>query len=189
MFRPAPLPHGAPRPPARGLWWQPVLLGSLLLMNSGCQASDQSPLQWPVAPPPALRSEDPVLWVALAARLGPATPGAGQAAPLVLRPASGQITLQDGAGQTLTAPELILHWGWTPLPQPFSVRRRVLGPFASYESAEAAARPWAAAGHQPVIARPADWEVWAPADAPDPPGRPAVRSTSFAGRPGGSGAS
>jgi SpoIID/LytB domain protein len=46
----------------------------------------------------------------------------------------------------------------------------VLGPFASYESAEAAARTWAAAGHQPVIARPADWEVWAPADVPDPPG-------------------
>jgi SpoIID/LytB domain protein len=68
------------------------------------------------------------------------------------------------------------------LSQPFKVRRRVLGPFASYESAEAAARPWAAAGHQPVIARPTDWEVWAPADAPDPPGRAAKLVEHTSGR-------
>ncbi len=182
MSRPAPSRHGASPLSAQRLWWQPVLLGSLLLVSSGCQASDQLPLHWPVAPPPSLRSEDPVLWVALAARLGPAAPGAGGAAPLVLRPASGQLTLEDGAGQSLTAPELTLHWGWTPLPQPFKVRRRVLGPFASYESAEAAARPWAASGHQPVIARPADWEVWAPADAPDPPGRAAKLVEHTSGR-------
>jgi SpoIID/LytB domain protein len=66
-----------------------------------------------------------------------------------------------------------LRWRWEPLPRPFHVRRRVLGPFASHESAEAAARPWVALGLRPVIARPADWEVWAPADAPDPPGRTA----------------
>ena len=182
MSRPAPSRHGAPPLSAQRLWWQPVLLGSLLLVSSGCQASDQLPLHWPVPPPPLLRSEDPVLWVALAARLGPAAPGAAGAAPLVLRPASGQLTLEDGAGQRLTAPELTFHWGWTPLPQPFKVRRRVLGPFASYESAEAAARPWAAAGHQPVIARPTDWEVWAPADAPDPPGRAAKLVEHTSGR-------
>jgi SpoIID/LytB domain protein len=90
-----------------------------------------------------------------------------------LRPASGVLTLEDGSGQRLTAPAITLHWRWEPLPQPFTVRRRVLGPFASYESAEAAARPWLARGLKPIIAKPAEWEVWAPAEAPDPPGRSA----------------
>ena len=142
----------------------------MLLLNGGCQASDQAPLQWPVAAPPSLRSENPVLWVALAARLGPTGP---EAAPLRLRAASGSLTLEDGAGQRLTAPDVTLRWRREPLPQPFTVRRRVLGPFASYETAEAAAQPWAERGLHPVIARPVDWEVWAPADAPDPPGRAA----------------
>lgn len=105
-----------------------------------------------------------MIWVALAARLGPAT-------PLRLRAASGSLTLENETGQRLTAPELTLHWRREPLPQPFRVRRRVLGPFASYETAEAAARPWLERGLHPVIARPVDWEVWAPAEAPDPPGR------------------
>jgi SpoIID/LytB domain protein len=93
------------------------------------------------------------------------------AAPLRLRAASGSLTLEDETGQRLTAPEVTLNWRWEPLPEPFTVRRRVLGPFASYESAEAAARPWVEAGLRPVIARPVDWEVWAPVDAPEPEGR------------------
>jgi SpoIID/LytB domain protein len=170
--------HGATRPSVLRQGLRSGLLGSLLLLNGGCQASDQAALQWPVAPPPALQSENPVLWVALAARLGPKGSGpaasaaaVGDAAPLRLQAASGMLTLEDGAGQRLMAPSLTLHWRWQPLSQPLTVRRRVLGPFASYESAEAAARPWAASGVHPVIARPVDWEVWAPADAPDPPGR------------------
>ncbi|MEB3333769.1 MAG: SpoIID/LytB domain-containing protein [Cyanobacteriota bacterium] len=154
------------------------LLGSLLLLNGGCQASDQAPLQWPVASPPPLQAENPVLWVALAARLGPTgvgpgASGGGGAAPLRLQAARGSLTLEDGAGHRFTAPQLTLHWRWKPLSQPFLVRRRVLGPFASFETAEAAARPWAASGQNPVIARPSEWEVWAPANAPDPPGRTA----------------
>jgi SpoIID/LytB domain protein len=144
----------------------PWLLGVLLLLNGGCRAADQTSLQWPVAPPPPLRAEQPVIWVALAARLAP---GGGD--PPVLRAASGSLTLEDGSGHRLTAPSIPLRWRWEPLPRPFLVRRRILGPFASHESAEAAARPWVALGLRPVIARPVDWEVWAPADAPDPPGR------------------
>jgi SpoIID/LytB domain protein len=154
----------------------PWILAVCLLANSGCRASDQVPLHWPVAPPPAPRAASPVLWVALAARLGPGSDGAGAgaaSAPLRLRAASGALTLRDDSGQSLTAPVVTLHWRWEPLPQPFTVRRRVLGPFASHESAEAAARPWASSGHHPVIARPVDWEVWASAETPDPPGRTA----------------
>jgi SpoIID/LytB domain protein len=180
MLRPVRPRHGTHRPPGRWLARRPALLVCLLLLNGGCQAADQvpAPLQWPVAPPPSLQSENPVLWVALAARLGPRASGqagnsAAATAPLHLQAATGTLTLEDGAGQRFSAQQVTLHWRWQPLPQPFLIRRRVLGPFASYESAEAAARPWATGGQQPVIARPLDWEVWAPADASDPPGRSA----------------
>ncbi|MFN6338338.1 MAG: SpoIID/LytB domain-containing protein [Cyanobacteriota bacterium] len=163
-------PHGAALRPAWRRGWRPCLLGALLLLNGGCQASDQPPRQWPVDAPPPLRSENPTLWVALAARLGPTGTEEGST-PLRLRAASGVLTLEDGDGRRWVAPEVVLHWRWRPLAQPFTARRRVLGPFASYESAEAAARAWADSGHNPVIARPRDWEVWAPPEAPDPAGR------------------
>ncbi|MFN7677279.1 MAG: SpoIID/LytB domain-containing protein [Cyanobacteriota bacterium] len=159
---------------------RPWILAACLLANSGCRASDQVPLHWPVAAPPPLRAESPVLWVALAARLGPGVNGSGAGgataagAPLRLRAASGALTLRDASGQSLTAPAITLDWRWEALPEPFTVRRRVLGPFASHESAEAAARPWLASGQRPVIAKPGDWEVWAAPEAPVPPG-PAAR--------------
>ena len=181
------LPPGAARParprPAlrRG---SAGLLGALLLLPVGCQASDRpaSPpappampvepaaLHWPVAPPPPLRGSDPVLWVALASRLG-AGPAAAAASlpPLRLTAAAGTLSLEDGAGLQRQAPAFVLHWRWQPLPEPLLLRRQVLGPFASYESAEAAARRWQEVGVPAVIARPADWEVWAPAGTAPPP--------------------
>ena len=169
------------------------LLGGVMLLSGGCRASDRptlppvlpplpsgsgvplvpeaTSLHWPVPPPPALQAGKPVLWVALAARLGPdaaASSAASGPAPLRLRAAAADLTLMDGNGQRFVAPAFTLHWRWQPLPEAFTLRRRVLGPFASYESAEAAARRWAAAGAQPRIARPAEWEVWAASDSPLP---------------------
>ena len=168
----------------------PLLGLVLLLLPGGCRASDQPlglaspppPLpalapqsgealrHWPVPEPPPLRSQDPVLWVALAAHLGPAGE-ADQAPPLRLTAASGELTLVDGSGRRISRPELVLTWRWQPLSQPERLRRRVLGPFASYESAEAAARRWQAIGVRPEIARNKDWEVWGPAEATPPAGQ------------------
>ncbi len=169
---------------------QVPLVGVLVLLAGGCRASDQpaglaAPVppppalpalppegaevlrHWPVPPPPPLRSLDPVLWVALASHLGP-TGEADQVAPLRLKAAAGNLTLVDGSGRRLIRPELVLAWRWQPLAQPLSLRRRVLGPFASYESAEAAALRWQRAGVRPEIARGQDWEVWGPAEAAAP---------------------
>ena len=145
--------------------------GAALLVVSGCGpgrggavAEDRGlPTHLEVTAPPAVAAPDPRLWVALAARLG------GNQ-PLVLQAASGALTLITASGARYQAGELVLRWRPEPLDPPLRLSRRVLGPFASYESAEEAARRWRQQGVRAVIAHPADWEVWAPADAPAPVG-------------------
>lgn len=162
-----------------------TLTSLLLLFSGGCHAAVQPPplpvatprsrppavsLHWPVPPPPPLRSAAPVLRVALAARLGPGGATAPErAAPLLLRAAGAELLLRDAAGQQLRAAQFSLRWRLQPLPETLRIRRRVIGPFASYESAAQAAAAWRQRGAAVVIARPLDWEVWAPAEAPEPP--------------------
>jgi SpoIID/LytB domain protein len=125
-----------------------------------------------VARPAPLNTAEPVLLVALAARLGVAANGKeAEGEPLELRAATGLLTLVDGEGQRFQAPRLSLHWRRVPLASPLQIRRRVLSPFASYESAEEAARGWRAQGVEVTIARPREWEVWASPEAADPLGR------------------
>ncbi len=122
--------------------------------------------------PPALDPRQPRLWVALAAHLGPDQ-------PLELVSASGLLTLVSADGARYQAPRLVLHWRRQPLQPPLPVRRLVLGPLASYESAETVAARWRAAGAQPLIARPRDWEVWAAPGSPPPPDGAAPRLVSL----------
>ncbi len=167
-----------------------LLLAAALLFPVGCRA-DQGPpalspppppdapspgssslMHWPVARPEPVTAARPVLAVALAARLGPAPSEAPAAPPLRLSGNGGLLTLIDANGQRFQAPSLVLHWRREVLPGPVTLRRRVLGPFASFESAEQAAGLWRSMGVAAVIARPRDWEVWAPAGAPDPAALP-----------------
>ena len=152
----------------------PLLAGFALLAAGGCRAADSPPvpkasLHWPVPPPTPLTVSQPVLWVALAARLAPPGPLA-QAAALRLRAASGSLTLTDAAGRRFSAPELALVWTRRPLAAPLLLRRQVQGPLSSFESAEVAARAWSAGGGVVRIARPRDWEVWAPPEVTPPRG-------------------
>lgn len=187
--RPSPQPAPFPFAPLARLL--PAAL--LLLLPSACRASEPPPppvvtdapaapvpaslTHWPAPAPAPIRADDPVLWVALAARLGPATPAEAAAAPpLILRAASGRLTLVDGAGQRFTAPQLVLHWRRESLSAPVLLLRQVQGPFGSFESAERAASRWRELGVAAEIARPRDWEVWAPPGAPVPAG---VTTRSF----------
>ena len=164
---PRPFRFAPPAPPT-------VAASLVLLLAGGCRAAEPPPppspvpLHWPVATPAPLTAAQPVLWVALAARLAPPPPPA-TAAPLRLSAAQGALTLTDAGGRRFTAPDLELHWTRRSLAVPLLLRRQVQGPFSSYESAEAAARAWAAAGVV-RIARPRDWEVWAPAGVTPPTG-------------------
>ncbi|MFZ0408103.1 MAG: SpoIID/LytB domain-containing protein [Cyanobium sp.] len=131
-------------------------------------------LHWPVPPPAGIQSADPVLWVALAARIGPEEGlDAAAAPPLLLQASAGSLTLVDGRGRRFMAPQLPLHWRRRALPVPLVIQRRVVGPLPSYETAEQVARGWRAQGAAVEIAKPGDWEVWAPLAAPDPVGQSA----------------
>lgn len=175
-----------------------LLLVTALLFPAGCRAdqgppvlppppapdaqvpASLTPMHWPVARPAPLTAANPVLWVALAARLGPPVAEAATAPPLRLRSNAGLLTLIDATGARFQSPALVLHWRREPLPRPLTFRRRVLGPFASFESAEQAAGLWRAMGVEAAIARPREWEVWAPPDAPDPASLPnGARLTGF----------
>jgi SpoIID/LytB domain protein len=137
----------------------------LLLLPLGCRAAVPGPLQWPVLPPPPLDARQPQLWVALAARLGtgPSAP------PLQLRSAGAPLTLVDGRGDRWSGSQLTIRWQAVPLAQPLLLRRQVVGPFASFESAEHLASLWRARGVAVTVAQPREWEVWAPPGSPPPP--------------------
>lgn len=143
-----------------------LVAGGLLVLAGGCRhatRADNVPLHWPTTPPAPLQGEAPTVLVSLADRL----PAGETGAPLVLDAiAGGTLRLVDAAGLQRQGPQLRIRWERRPLPQPLRLERRVLGPFPSYESALAQADRWRQQGVTPVVARPGDWEVWAPASAP-----------------------
>jgi len=148
-----------------GIW-----LGSLLVAG-GCRAEPPVPqapaqpqgssLHWSVPLAPGVKPRDPVLWVALAAHLRPPE-------PLRLTSAQGNLTLITSTGRRISAPGLVLRWQMLPLAEPLQISRQVLGPFASFETAETAAQSWRQQGAQAVVAHPGEWEVWAPLGSPPP---------------------
>ncbi|MEO1002036.1 MAG: SpoIID/LytB domain-containing protein [Cyanobacteria bacterium J06638_7] len=175
-LHPVALPVAAPRPAGlRRL--APLALVVPVLLAGGCRAQSAPPpppaaaaeaLHWPVPAAPPVEAASPVIWVGLASRLRPSQ-------PIELRSAQGLLTLVAPDGARYQSPSLLLHWRDEPLQPPQRIRRQVLGPFASYESAAEAAARWRQAGAEPVIGFPRDWEVWAAADAPAPAGLGPVR--------------
>ena len=140
-----------------------LALGMLL---AGCQRADaEAVIRWPVPPAPALDRRQPVLWVSLAAHLGQA--------PLVLEGAGAPLQVVDAAGSRFSDARLQLRWQPEALAKPLEIRRQVLGPLFSFESAEQVALAWRRQGVAAEVAHPRDWEVWAPAAAAAPAGWPA----------------
>ncbi len=152
----------------RSLFSAGIWLGSLFVAG-GCRAELPAPppqpprsnLHWSVPLAPEVKLRDPVLWVALAAHLRPPE-------PLRLISAQGNLTLITSTGRRISAPGLVLRWHTLPLPEPLQISRQVLGPFASFETAETAAQAWRQQGAQAVVAHPGEWEVWAPLGSPPP---------------------
>ena len=152
-----PVASPLPRPSAL-----PAVLVALSLFAVGCRPAEAL-IRRPVPAPPPVSAGRPVLWVALAAHLG--------RAPLRLQAAGAPLLLVDARGQRHSGSTLELTWRSEALPRPLRLQRQVLGPFASFESAEQVAQSWARPGRELVIAHPAEWEVWAEPGLPAPPGR------------------
>ena len=150
----------------------------LLWVASGCRALEsQRPLESPrseevqalvthrqVAPPPAVTTQQPVLWVSLGAHLG----SSADAEALTLTASSGNLSLKDRSGRQWSSESVQISWRSIPLEAPLALARRVAGPFASFESAERVALRWRSLGVAADVAHPSDWEVWAPARATAP---------------------
>lgn len=144
------------------------------------------PLHWPVAlqlPATASRSNpaggEQTLRVSLRQHLGRAPQGrsasaSGSADVLRLDAVAGELELTDGNGVQHRGRSLRLGWQQRPLAQPVTMERLVVGPLASFESAETVAQAWRRCGTEVVVAYPGPWEVWAavgepvPADVPTP---------------------
>ena len=131
-----------------------LALSVLLWVASDCRAQDSPPplasersegvqqmlTHRSVAPPPAVTGQQPVLWVSLGAHLG----GRGEASPLTLTAASGNLSLKDRSGRQWSAASMQISWRSVPLVTPLALARKVAGPFASFESAERVALRWRA---------------------------------------------
>ena len=110
-----------------------------------------------------------ILWVSLADHLGRGTVPE-RSAPLLTLISADQASMQllDGNGSVVADGQtLSFSWRLVPLEIPLTVARRVIGPLASFESAERLAERWRDQGVEAKVAHPDDWEVWAPHDAPD----------------------
>ena len=140
----------------------PALL-PLVMLTVGCQGAGAVALtRLPVPEPPAVEARQPVLWVSLAAHLG--------GAPLLLQGAGAALQIVDAGGARFSGDRLQLRWRIEPLAEPIEIRRQVVGPLFSFESAEQVALAWRRQGVAAEVSHPRDWEVWAPADARAPTG-------------------
>ncbi len=136
---------------------------ALALLLPGCQGAGAQVLTHLSVPaPPPVDGRQTRLWVALAARLGDAS--------LTLQGDQAPLSLRDGAGRQIKGQRLSFRWRLQTRPQPLAIRRSVLGPFSSFETAEQAALAWRRQGVEAIVAHPSDWEVWAPANSEAPAG-------------------
>ena len=161
-----------------------LTLTLLLCMGLGCRAREQVDALQPaltepavveavqrvthrsVAEPPPVDGLEPVLWVALEDHLG----ATATAAPLNLRAFSGSLSLRDATGELGSDSGFVITWRSVALARPLKLARRIAGPYASFESADRVASRWGALGVAAEVARPKEWEVWAPEGSSVPEG-------------------
>ena len=156
-----------------------LTLTLLLCMGLGCRAREQADSLQPavvetvqrathrsVADPPRVEGHEPVLWVALEDHLG----AVETAAPLHLRAFAGSLSLRDATGEQGIDSGFVITWRSVAKAPPLKLARLILGPYASFESADRVASRWRALGAAAEVAHPKEWEVWAPEGSPVPEG-------------------
>jgi len=84
--------------------------------------------------------------------------------PLKLLSNGRKLILKDAGGIIRSAKEINIAWQAKQLTNPHVFARNVIGPFASFESAERLANELKNKGIESTIAHPFDWEVWVPGE-------------------------
>ncbi len=152
----------------------PFRASSLLLIAfaCGCKAKDpvqdlsvQSQTHYAVPLPPEPNLGKRWLRVSLQSYLGQQTTENISAPALKLVSTGRPLVIRDKSGQIFENQEIKLSWRQMPLATPYFLERQVLGPFASFESAEKVALLFRKEGIKAVVARPKEWEVWISAEA------------------------
>ena len=110
------------------------------------------------------------LLVGLKPYLGREKIGLKSAQELRLKSAGKLLILEDATGLLHKSLEINLAWRKVPLLTPKKLERQVIGPFASFESAERLALKLRKKGFSAVIAHPQAWEIWVPKEVQLPQG-------------------
>ncbi len=136
---------------------------------SGCKAQDLIRPQEPfsathkqIPGPPALNRGNQLIWIGLEPYLGQMSSNDQSRADLHLQSAGQSLVLTDSNGLVHKARQISITWREVPLVEPQWLSRQVLGPYASFESANQLALQLGKAGLPALVARPKDWEVWLP---------------------------
>jgi len=156
-----------------------------LLLFIGVQTSYQFCLANPIkvksfpthhAPPetPLISSEKNVLLVGIQPYLGKEIMDGNDSPSLRLLSNGRKLILKDADGVIRKAKEINIGWRAKQLKNPKVFVRQIIGPLASFESAERLANDLKDKGIKSTIAHPLDWEVWVSGDIEIPP---AIKST------------
>ena len=113
---------------------------------------------------PLISSENNVLLVGIKPYLGKGIMNFSNAPSLSLISNGRKLTLRDADGVIRKAKEINISWEEKKLLHPKIYVRQLIGPFASFESAERVANNLKEEGIESTIARPLDWEVWVSSD-------------------------
>ncbi|WP_269621994.1 SpoIID/LytB domain-containing protein [Prochlorococcus marinus] len=100
------------------------------------------------------------LLVSLETYLGKPRLDGSHAADLKLVSPGRPIFLKDSKGLTHKAAQITISWQRVDLQRPLKFVRQVIGPFASFESAQRVSELLRQEGIPSLVAYPSDWEVW-----------------------------
>ena len=117
-------------------------------------------------PPPAplISSKNNILLVGIKPYLGKGITNFNNSPSLRLVSNGRKLTLKDADGVIRKAREIDISWEEKELLHPKIYLRKLIGPFASFESAERLANDLKKEGIESTIARPLDWEIWVSGD-------------------------
>ncbi len=130
------------------------------------QINASSDVAWPthreVPHPPLVKSNDPLLLVGLEPYLGKSSIVDGASQEFTLKSNGSFLVLKDSAGIVHHSSEITLIWRKVALSHSKKFVRQVVGPFASFESANSIALQLKKEGIQSIVAHPKEWELWFP---------------------------